>query len=64
LVNGSITLAFRRWRRPQVVAGKRYRLGAGAGLVLVRAIDVVEPTAITADVARAAGFWARDEMLK
>src|SRR5258708_3640672 len=36
---GTIVLAFRRWKRSQVVAGHRYR--TGTGLVEVDAIDVV-----------------------
>lgn len=54
LADGSITLAFRRWRRPQVVAGHRYR--TGSGMVEAEAVDVVAPDAITADQARAAGY--------
>jgi biotin operon repressor len=54
LADGSITLAFRRWRRVQVVAGHRYR--TGSGLVEAEAVDVVAPDAVTADQARAAGY--------
>lgn len=54
LADGSITLAFRRWRRAQVVAGHRYR--TGSGMVEAEAVDVVAPEAITADQARAAGY--------
>jgi biotin operon repressor len=54
LADGSITLAFRRWRRPQVVAGHRYR--TGSGMVEAEAVDVVAPDALTADQARAAGY--------
>jgi hypothetical protein len=56
LLNGSITLAFRRWKRSQVVAGHRYRMGAGAGLALVSAVDVVDPATISVADANAAGF--------
>jgi biotin operon repressor len=52
--DGSITLAFRRWRRCQVVAGHRYR--TGLGMVLAEAVDVVEPAHITSAQAREAGF--------
>jgi hypothetical protein len=54
LADGSITLAFRRWRRAQVVAGHRYR--TGSGMVEAAAVDVVAPEAVTADQARAAGY--------
>jgi hypothetical protein len=54
LHDGSITVAFRRWRRPQVVAGHQYR--TGQGMVLAEAIDVITPQDITPELARAAGF--------
>jgi hypothetical protein len=56
LVDGSINTAFRRWRRCQVVAGGRYRLGAGAGVVHVQRVDVIDQADLTLDDARAAGF--------
>lgn len=52
--DGSITLAFRRWRRCQVVAGHHYR--TGLGMVLAETVDVVEPADITPEQARDAGF--------
>ncbi len=54
LHDGSITVAFRRWRRAQVVAGRQYR--TGQGMVLAEAIDVITPEDITPGLARAAGF--------
>ena len=56
LIDGSITTAFRRWRRCQVVAGGRYRLGAGAGVVQVQSVDVIKPTELTQEDAQRAGF--------
>lgn len=52
--DGSITVAFRRWRRCQVVAGHHYR--TGLGMVLAETVDVVEPADITPEQARDAGF--------
>jgi hypothetical protein len=52
--DGSITVAFRRWKRHQVVAGGRYL--TGAGLVQVDAGDVVDPAGISAEDARLAGY--------
>jgi hypothetical protein len=52
LADGSITVALRRWSRPQVVAGRRYR--SPTGLVEVTQVDVVE--AVDPAMARAAGF--------
>jgi hypothetical protein len=54
IADGSLTLTFRRWVRPQVVAGRRYR--TAAGMLEVEAVDVVEPGDITDDEARRAGF--------
>ncbi|HYK69431.1 MAG TPA: hypothetical protein VEV45_15915 [Streptosporangiaceae bacterium] len=54
LRDGSITVAFRRWRRVQVVAGHEYRTGAGR--VLAESIEVITPDEITPELARAAGF--------
>ena len=54
LHDGSITVALRRWRRSQVVAGHQYR--TGQGMVLAEAIDVITPAEITPELAKAAGF--------
>ena len=54
LHDGSITVAFRRWRRSQVVAGHRYR--TGQGMVEAEAVDLITPADITSELARAAGF--------
>jgi hypothetical protein len=53
VAEGRITLAFRRWARPRVVAGRVYRTNAGR--LLVESIDPVDPDAITLADARAAG---------
>jgi hypothetical protein len=62
LADGSITVTFRRWKRPQVVAGGRYR--TGEGLVEVTAVDIVDDAAITRRDARAAGYDTVDELLR
>ncbi len=54
ILDGSITLAFRRWHRHQVVAGHQYR--TGEGMVLAETVDIVRPSDITAADARAAGY--------
>jgi biotin operon repressor len=54
LRDGSITVAFRRWRRVQVVAGHQYR--TGDGLVVAESVDTVTPADITPALARGAGF--------
>jgi hypothetical protein len=59
--SGAITLTFRRWKRPQVVAGNTYRTAAGR--VVVDAIDVVDPDRITNADATRAGFASRAELM-
>jgi len=54
LQDGSITVAFRRWRRAQVVAGHQYR--TGVGMVQAETVDIVSPGDITPALARDAGF--------
>ena len=61
VADGTVTLTFRRWKRPQVVAGRTYRTAAGR--ILVDAIDVVDPARITTTDARRAGFATRAELL-
>ncbi len=51
--DGRITVAFRRWARPRVLAGRVYRTNAGR--LWVESIAVVDPAAITDDDARSAG---------
>jgi hypothetical protein len=62
LEDGSITLAFRRWRTPRVRAGNRYR--TPAGVLEVDAVDVVELDAITDEEARRAGFPERVALVR
>jgi biotin operon repressor len=54
LLDGSITVALRRWRRAQVVAGHHYR--TGAGMVLAESVRIIFPGDVTPELARAAGF--------
>jgi hypothetical protein len=54
LRDGSITVALRRWRRAQVVAGHEYR--TGDGLVLAESVDTITAADITPRLARDAGF--------
>ena len=54
LRDGSITVAFRRWRSAQVVSGHQYR--TGAGLVLAESVHTITPADITPALARDAGF--------
>jgi hypothetical protein len=60
LRNGSIRLAFRRWRQAQVVSGHSYR--SPIGLIDVQQVSVVnEP--ISVEDARAAGYASPESLL-
>lgn len=59
--DGRIVLAFRRWKRCQVVAGRRYRTGTDR--VEVDAVDVVRPRDIDAAQAAEAGYDTVHELL-
>jgi hypothetical protein len=61
LHDGRITMAFRRWRRAQVVAGHQYR--TGLGMVLAESVDIVEPSDITPTQALDAGFPSVDALV-
>jgi hypothetical protein len=57
---GAIVLAFRRWKRSQVVPGHHYR--TGIDMVEVEAVDVVDPSSVTAAEAREAGYASVGEL--
>lgn len=59
--SGAIVLAFRRWKRSQVVPGHRYR--TGIDMVEVESVDVVEPSSVDAAQARQAGYASVGELL-
>jgi hypothetical protein len=54
VADGTVTLAYRRWRKQDVRLGSEFR--TVAGVVRVDAVDVVDPDAITDDDARRAGW--------
>ena len=60
IADGSVTVAFRRWRSPTVVAGRPYRTGGGR--IEVLSVEVVDPAAITAADAVRAGHASPDEV--
>jgi hypothetical protein len=62
LADGSVTVAFRRWRRPTVKAGGT--LITAAGVLAVDRVDVIDPADITAADARRAGYTSIDEVLR
>jgi len=58
---GSVTLAFRRWRRPAAKPGGRQRTAAGE--LAIDAIDPVDVDDVTDDEARRAGHRDRADLL-
>lgn len=62
IANGSISLAFRRWRKPAVKAGGT--LKTAIGVLAIDAVDVVDESAITAKDAVRAGFASAAELKK
>ncbi|GAC1538401.1 MAG: hypothetical protein NVS3B10_02880 [Polyangiales bacterium] len=62
LSSGAITLTFRRWQKPHVKAGGRYRCHP-IGVLEVDAVSVVRVRDIAARDARLAGFASRDALV-
>ena len=62
LIDGSITLTFRRWTRPQVKVGGRYRFG-GDHAIEVDAVTTVTPLRIRRADASRSGFSDRAALL-
>jgi hypothetical protein len=59
--DGTITLAFRRWRRPSVRSGGT--LLTAAGQLSITSVDEVAMTRISDADARRAGYRSREELL-
>jgi hypothetical protein len=59
--DGTITLAFRRWRRPSVRAGGT--LLTAVGQLRITAVNEVAVAGITEEDAHRAGYQSRDELL-
>ena len=59
--SGAIVVAFRRWKRCQVVSGRRYR--TGIDMVEVESVDMVEPFSVDVAQAREAGYASVGELL-
>jgi hypothetical protein len=57
---GDITVSFRLWRRAQVKAGGRYRVGHGQ--IEVESVEIVPFSAITAADVRRAGEAGREAL--
>jgi hypothetical protein len=62
LVSGAVTLTFRRWEKPHVKVGGRYRCHP-IGVLEVDRVERVHVASITGEDAKRAGFTDRDELL-
>jgi hypothetical protein len=60
LADGTVTVTFRRWRRPRARAGARHR--TPAGVLAIDAVAEVDPAELTEGDARAAGFGSLAEL--
>lgn len=62
LVSGAITITFRRWQKPHVRVGGRYRCHP-IGVLEVEEVGLVKVRSITAADAKKAGFESRDALV-
>jgi hypothetical protein len=62
LVSGEVTLTFRRWDKPHVKVGGRYRCHP-IGVLEVDAVDRIRVSEIDDDAARRSGFESRETLL-
>lgn len=62
LVSGAITLTFRRWQKPHVRAGGRYRCHP-IGVLEVEEVRVVPVARITSAEAKRSGFASREALV-
>ena len=61
IADGTVTVAFRRWKRPTVKTGGTLR--TPAGMIAFDAVEPIEESEITTEDARRAGFEDRAEVL-
>jgi hypothetical protein len=61
IADGSVTVTFRRWKRPQALAGRRYR--TPGGIIEVDDVTTVEPDEIRARDASRAGYPSVDALV-
>ena len=61
IADGSVTVAFRGWKTPTVVAGRPYRTGGGR--IEVGTVDKIAPHSVTAADAKLAGYGSVAEVL-
>lgn len=59
--DGQVTLTFRRWKRRQAIAGRRYRLPTG--FIRVVSVEIVDPDSVTDAEARNAGYESAADLI-
>ena len=63
IADGSVTLAFRRWKRPTVKTGGQLR--TAIGILAIDAVTIVDNLdEITEEAAQKAGYASRSELLQ
>lgn len=62
IADGSQTLTFRRWKRPQATAGNTYRTAAGR--LVVEDVRIVQPAAISDSEAVLAGYSSAEALVR
>ena len=62
LVSGAVTVTFRRWKKPHVRTGGRYRCHP-IGVLEVDRVERIPSAAVTDEDARRSGFASRAELL-
>ena len=63
IVRGDVTMTFRRWEKPHVKSGGRYRCHP-IGVLEVDRVDLVRAKDVTAADAKKSGFPTRDDLLE
>ncbi len=61
IVDGTVTLAFRRWKRPTVKTGGQLR--TAVGILAIDKVDVIHVDEITAEDAQKTGYSSCSELL-
>lgn len=62
IADGTITVAYRGWKSPTVVAGRPYRTGGGR--IEVVTVEQIAPAAVTSSDAAKAGYSSVGELLE
>lgn len=61
IADGTVTVTYRRWKKPVAAAGRTNR--TPGGIVFVEAVDIMDPAAIDEVDARRAGYGSAGELV-